>query len=158
MQLCVRTTFCRTSSSGATATWYDTLPNSEVLRLLNEHHVGLQPSYQETFGYAVLEEQAAGLPVVTTDIRAFPETNNPDIGYVINMPGRAEIVPGTDRVTVEAHKKILRLRLYAIFENILSNPVQLIEKSKRSLQRVMTMHDPLAYAQKLDTLYRTHLH
>ena len=136
-------------------TWHNGLPNKDVLQLLNEHHVGLLPSYQETFGYAVLEEQAAGLPVITTDIRAFPETNNTRIGYVVNMPNRSAIEPGTDRATVSAHRKILRLRLAAIFEDILACPAQLAEKSRLAMQRIREMHDPAAYAQRIDELYRT---
>ena len=37
--------------------------------------VGLLPTWAESYGYSVLEMQACGLPVVTTNIRALPETN-----------------------------------------------------------------------------------
>ena len=61
------------------------LPNSKVLELFKKTHVGLLPTYADTFGYSVLEAQSYCCPVISTDIRALPEINNSDIGWVINV-------------------------------------------------------------------------
>lgn len=65
---------------------YVRLPNQEVLKLLKNTHVGLLPTWADSFGYSVLEAQAAGCPVITTDVRAHPEINNNEIGWVMEVP------------------------------------------------------------------------
>lgn len=64
---------------------FPSLPNSKVIELYKNSHVGLLPTWADSFGYSVLEAQAAGCPCITTDIRALPEINNDDIGWVINL-------------------------------------------------------------------------
>ncbi len=44
--------------------------------------IGMLPSYADTYGFSVLEAQA-GNAVITTDIRALPEVNNPAVGWLI---------------------------------------------------------------------------
>ena len=46
---------------------FDSLPNSEVIDLFKSAHVGLLPSFEESYGYSVLEAQACGCPVITTN-------------------------------------------------------------------------------------------
>src|SRR5690606_873447 len=65
---------------------YKHLKNEEVLDLFKKTHVGLLPTWADSFGYSVLEAQACGCPVITTDIRALPEINNNDIGWLIKVP------------------------------------------------------------------------
>lgn len=64
---------------------FHSLPNSKVIELYKNSHVGLLPTWADSFGYSVLEAQAAGCPCITTDIRALPEINNDDIGWVIKI-------------------------------------------------------------------------
>lgn len=64
---------------------FTSLPNSKVIELYKNSHVGLLPTWADSFGYSVLEAQAAGCPCITTDIRALPEINNDDIGWVIKL-------------------------------------------------------------------------
>lgn len=61
------------------------LPNQEVLSLFRKTHIGLLPTYADTYGYSVLESQSYGCPVISTNIRALPEINNPELGWVIEM-------------------------------------------------------------------------
>jgi glycosyltransferase involved in cell wall biosynthesis len=63
-----------------------TVPNARVLELLQESHVALLPTYADTYGYFVLEAQATGCPVISTNIRALPEINPPDCGWNIEIP------------------------------------------------------------------------
>ncbi|MFW2788163.1 glycosyltransferase, partial [Acinetobacter baumannii] len=51
----------------------------------DRHHIGLLPTWADTFGYSVLEFQACGCPVISTDVRALSEINNNDIGWLINV-------------------------------------------------------------------------
>ena len=65
-----------------------------MLELLSGSHIGLLPSFAETYGYVVLEMQAAGVPVVTTDIRAFSEVNPDECGWRIRTPTGVSKVSG----------------------------------------------------------------
>ena len=56
------------------------LTNNETLELMKKSHIGLLPTYADTYGYSVLEFQAAGCPVITTNVRALPEINNNNLG------------------------------------------------------------------------------
>ena len=56
--------------------YHKILFNSEVMNILKNTHVGLLPTYADTYGYSVLEAQSFGCPVITTNIRAMPEINN----------------------------------------------------------------------------------
>ena len=67
-------------------TYYPKPANEDVLRLLVNSHVGLLPTFDDTYGYSVLESQAAGSPVITTDVCALPEINNEQCGWVIRLP------------------------------------------------------------------------
>lgn len=65
---------------------YRHLPNQRVLELMKSAHVGLLPTFADTYGYSVLEFQACGCPVISTDVRALPEINNNEIGWMIKVP------------------------------------------------------------------------
>jgi glycosyltransferase involved in cell wall biosynthesis len=56
------------------------------LELLQESHIALLPTYADTYGYFVLEAQATGCPVISTNIRALPEINPPHCGWNIEIP------------------------------------------------------------------------
>lgn len=70
-------------------THYKSLSNEKVLDLMSISDLGLLPTYFDTYGYSVLEFQAHGCPVVTTDICALPEVNNNEVGWVISV-GKTE--------------------------------------------------------------------
>lgn len=90
------------------------------MNLLQKSHVGLLPSWSDTYGYSVLEMQAAGVPVITTNIRALPEINSEEVGWMINLPlsntGEAEYVG------VEA-RSFIRKKLINDLENIIESIV-----------------------------------
>ena len=67
-------------------THYSSLPNSEVIELFKRSHIGLLPTWADTYGYSVLEAQACGCPVISTNIRTLPEINNNKIGWLIDVP------------------------------------------------------------------------
>lgn len=66
--------------------YYETLPNEKVLEKCKQANVGLLPSVGDTYGYSVLEMQAAGCPVITTNIRAFPEIDSEECGWICSLP------------------------------------------------------------------------
>lgn len=133
---------------------FDNIPNSEVLNLIKSSHIGLLPTWSDTYGFSVLEMQAVGVPVITTDIRALPEINNSDCGWMINLPQNKlkQALYFSDEQK-EALKATLKMQMESILVNIFENPNQLIEKSNKSVERIIAFHNPDVFAEKLNTIY-----
>lgn len=65
---------------------HTSLSNDAVLEMIKTSDVGLLPTWQETYGFSVLEMQACGCPVITTNVRALPEINPENAGWLIRCP------------------------------------------------------------------------
>lgn len=137
-------------------TWYEKLENANVLEIMKNCHIGLLPTFADTYGYSVLEMQACGLPVVTTDIRALPEINNDDIGWVChltkdNIGGEAVLDSEEERVK---RKEELTIGLQNVFSQIFKmKPEEIMEKGIKSLERIRIDHDPDRYGYCLQKIY-----
>lgn len=135
--------------------WQPSLPNERVLDLIAECDVGLLPSYAETYGYSVLEFQSMGLPVVTTDVRAFPEINDDEAGWLIQVPkssgGEATYRTITDR---QAVSEAIRRGIQRIVPDLLHNPSLAVQKGLAAHRRIATHHDPQTHAGQLRQIYR----
>jgi glycosyltransferase involved in cell wall biosynthesis len=133
---------------------YSSLPNTEVLKMMRNSHVSFLTTYQDTFGYSVLEAQAAATPVISTDIRALPEINNDSVGWVIPVPknnwgnGILETPENRNRF----HSLILD-NLIAILESMMARPEMIREKGIQSLQRIRQYHNPIDVASQREQLY-----
>ncbi|MGD8112607.1 glycosyltransferase [Vibrio sp. TRT 17S01] len=119
------------------------VPNQQVIEMIKNHHVGLLPTWADTYGYSVLEMQAAGLPVITTDVRALPEINYSDLLIPVEQNQFKEIVV-TSNQSREEHRRIIidgiKERVKAVFDDrsLISNPNTLLDKMKQH-------HDPETY-------------
>ena len=128
--------------------WHESLPNDQVLTIMKDSHVGLLPTWHDTYGYSVLEFQASGCPVISTDIRALPEINNDTCGWVIPIGERfdARISPIKSKEQREAFSKDLSRGLLKLFEEILRSPRKMLqEKASQSLTRIRAEHDPVKH-------------
>ena len=133
---------------------YKSLPNKELLELMKNSHVGLLPTWAETYGFSVLEMQASGCPVITTDIRALPEINNNALGWLIPIPknrlGEAIYTTAEDRAVIaQAIETGLEKCLIEIFEN----PTSVKSKAENCLTRIKQHHSPEAHANMLRKIY-----
>ena len=135
-------------------TYYPSLENTKVLELMKTCHVGLLPTRADTYGYSVLEMQACGLPVITTDVRALPEINNEECGWLIRVPKNAcgEAFYATPEEIV-ALSQTIEAQLEVIVKEICENPQQIKEKALASLKRIKEMHSPKRYAEQLKRVY-----
>lgn len=135
------TEFCR---------YFDYLPNHEVLNLTKNAHILMLPSLQETFGYSVLEAQSCGTPVVTTSIRAFPEINNNECGWVIDVPqtekGMVDISLGHDYIS-----NIIIEQLKEIIISLTKEELHI--KSKKSIDRISGFHNIENFSKKNAEIY-----
>ena len=131
------------------------LPNPAVLDLMRRSHIGLLPSFAETYGFAVLEFQAAGCPVVTTDVRALPEINNEETGWLISVPkNRFGEALFTSREDQQKLARSIEVGLARILEEILLQPEVAAVKGQRSLERVRRDHSPEVHGARLREIYR----
>jgi len=130
---------------------YETLPNDRVLEKCIQADVGLLPSFADTYGYAVLEMQAAGCPVVTTNERAFEEINNEDCGWICKLPVNEDKACDSGNITVL--RTILERELERCFVDILEHREWIGAKGRKAVERIKSMHDPKRYAQSLRMVY-----
>lgn len=125
-----------------------------MLELCKTAHVGLLPTFADTYGYSVLEMQASGVPVITTNVRALPEINNNDCGWMATLPlnqyGEALYSRIESRNEMK-HK--LSVELDRIFNDIFSNPDSLQCKALASLDRIKRYHSPEKYGEELKKIY-----
>lgn len=121
---------------------------------MKHSHVGLLPTWAETYGYVVLEAQAAGSPVITTDIRALPEINNEQVGWLIPVPkdssGNGLLATAQQRTEFSAR---VEAGLERAIREVLQNRESVKEKGIRSLERIRAHHDPGRAAAHLEEIY-----
>lgn len=140
-----------------TSTWikhYPTLPNSEVMEIIKTSHVGLLPTYADTYGYSVLEFQAAGCPVITTNVRAIKEINNNNCGWIIELPTNkfGELGIETLKDKEELRNKIIT-ELKSIIIHIFENKECIKSKGLNSIDRIKQEHCPNEYNKILMDIY-----
>jgi glycosyltransferase involved in cell wall biosynthesis len=130
------------------------LPNPEVLRLMVQSHLTLLPTYDDTYGFSVLEAQAAGSPVITTDVCAMPEINNPSVGWMLEVE-KDDLGVAVRRTAAERGRlsESIRGQLEATLRALCSSPHQIREKGIRALERVGRMHHPPTVARAVEALY-----
>lgn len=133
-------------------TWHGRLPNEEVLEVFKRSHVGLLPSYIETYGYTVLEAQASGCPTITTDVKAFPDINPDQVGWRIEIDGE-----DYDFRSEEGRRRIsdrIETGLYQTLKSILNDRSKIREKGICALSRIEEVHSPPLHGKRLRTIYR----
>jgi glycosyltransferase involved in cell wall biosynthesis len=136
-------------------THFDQLPNVQVLQLFEESHLGFLPTWQDTYGYSVLEMQSRGCPVLTTDIRSLPEINPDQVGWRLSHP-----VNHWHEWTSVPHKReddgsqFLSNSIYEKTLEILQNPQGMEAKGRAAVHRIEKEHHPAAHAEILIDYYQ----
>lgn len=133
---------------------HSAIPNHEVLELQKSCDIGLLPTYADTFGLSVLESQATGCPVITTDVRALPEMNNTEVGWLINVPknelGEAFYQTAEERAILSER---IQSGLEHIIRGIAQDPDIIAKKGRAALQKIKDQHDPVRYSEALRKIY-----
>lgn len=125
--------------------YFPYLANEEIIALFKKSHVGLLPSFGETYGYSVLEAQSCGCPVITTNAWAFSEFNSNEAGWILDLP--TAIVNGGLRCDIGtadkklAYSKLMTEKLYETFLEIARNPECIPKKSEKAIQNIRDNHD-----------------
>lgn len=140
------------NNSGTWLTHYLELDNENVIELMKSVHVGLLPTYSETFGYSVLEFQACGCPVITTDVRALLEINNENIGWIIPV-GDKTAYGEIRELNKLIDKKVIEIALEKIVIGIFNDRTSIIMKANQCIERIKEHHSPESYKNMLVSLY-----
>jgi len=134
---------------------HNSLNNEEVIKLLNSSHVALLPTHDDSYGFSVLEAQACGTPVITTDIKALNEINNNECGWIIGVPKdecmKAFISSSNGRQEL---REYIQKGLFNHVLDIIKHPEQIELKSKKSLDRVNEFHNPDNLGKKIYNVYK----
>lgn len=134
---------------------HETLPNADVLDLLRRSHVGVLLTYGDTYGYSILEAQAAGCATLTTDVAVLPEINSAATGWVVATPkseyGHIDFRgagghDGVGRIVEDGTERALRA--------MLADPAAVRARGEAALARVRSEHDPQDVADRLEAVYR----
>jgi glycosyltransferase involved in cell wall biosynthesis len=143
------------AAAGAAVTHYPSLPNEEVLGLLRRSHAALLPTYSDTYGYSVLEAQACGCPVITSDIKALPELNDDGCGWVIRLPDKIDGAKARLRTPRERRRtgEAIREQLEEILRQVMDRPELVREKGKRALERIRERHAPEDRVREIRRIY-----
>lgn len=133
--------------------FYENVPNEQVLQFCKKAHVGLLPTYRDSFGYSVIEMQSCGCTMLTTDIFALPELNDPSVGYVCRIRDAVDALTDAPE-DVQSLRPLLQAQLHEQLDRIIAERELLCEKAQRSLQRVAERYDPDCHAETLWNLYQ----
>jgi glycosyltransferase involved in cell wall biosynthesis len=146
--------------SQGTIKLYSEISNAEVLELISNSHVGLLPTYNDSYGYSVLEFFSYGCPVITTSVLALSEINHQDRGWLIDMPLFETEYPIKiiERDSPDKVKRVSNLLTELLIKNlysILNNRGQLISKSIAALKYIEQNHDSAKNIKALEQTYDT---
>lgn len=141
-------------NSSSWINYFESLPNKDVIELMKSAHVGLLPTYAETYGYSLLEFQACGCPVISTNVRALPEINNNKIGWVINIPKNrlGEAVYTTKESRSEIGLTI-KQGLISIIDEIMGNSQVILQKANAAIKHINDQHSPEIFSRRLGEIY-----
>jgi glycosyltransferase involved in cell wall biosynthesis len=135
--------------------FYSHLPNSQVIKIMKSAHVGLLPTYTDTYGFSVLEFQASGCPVITTNVRALPEINNNEMGWIIEIP-RNRFGEAIYNANAEDKDKIglaIKEELVNVISEIMENRDLISCKADNAIKHIREHHSPEEYSRKIREIY-----
>lgn len=135
-------------------TLIEKVENNELLKMMQNSDVGLLPTWADTYGYSVLEFQAAGCPVITTNVRALPEINDKDMGWMIELEtDQFNEIRIKSIEEKENHRNELQKQLKAHILDILEHPEKIKEKAVLSYDNVSTNYSVKDYMIELSKIY-----
>ncbi len=137
-------------------THYFSLPSQEIMELFKRSHVGLLPSYGETYGYVVLEAQACGCAVITPNMPPFQEFNNNQFGWLIDVPLKERngtLDSDLSGENLQLFQAALYNGLYSAMKEAIENKTLLKEKAALALEHIKNDHSPEKKAELLEQIY-----
>jgi glycosyltransferase involved in cell wall biosynthesis len=139
-------------------------PNQAVLLKLDESHLNLLPTLDDTYGYSVLEGFAGGAPAITSDVCALPEFVKPDqYGALLKLASRPGLrwphVVDPDRSSpafweaLDSAYESLAEQAMGHIEALMVDPTLYQRLSAGALDWVARNHNVQITSERLDSLY-----
>ncbi len=133
---------------------HEVVERAMLLQLMRDADLGVVLTCEDRYAFAALELQAAGCPVISTDVHALPEINDERRGWLINLPkgplGEARRASALERQQLA---RAIHEGLAASLQQILANPCLVRVRGERALQLIDTDHDPERIGAQLFELY-----
>ena len=147
-------------------TFHGALNNQQVLALMSKCHVNLLATLHDTYGFAVLEGFASGLPAITSDVCALPEfvfagTGPEANGFLLKLPkderncwshveefGSPDYWDMLDQGFASMSDQALD-----VFRSLSANPGQLEHLSRAAIATTEQRHNRSVLAQELNGIY-----
>jgi glycosyltransferase involved in cell wall biosynthesis len=135
--------------------YYSHIPNSQVIEIMKSAHVGLLPTYTDTYGFSVLEFQASGCPVISTNVRALPEINNNEMGWVIEIPRNryGEAIYNADTDVKYKIGLTIKKELINVISEIMEKRDLISSKADKAIKHIKEHHSPEEYSRKIGEIY-----
>ncbi len=132
---------------------YKPMAYNACIEMMKSSHVGLLTTWADTLGFSSLDMQAAGLPIITTNVRAQPEVN--PHGWMVKLPlNYAGEVGLKSREQKEEVRKIFINQLIDIFNEILDNKADIVKRSELSFNHVIENHSLENYSKRVADIYK----
>jgi glycosyltransferase involved in cell wall biosynthesis len=124
-----------------------------VISVMKQAHFYVFPTFNDTFGYSVLEAQACGAVVISTNVYAMPEVNSAKTGLVIPLPL-------DQRREFHWHPNFERekAKLVDALEHALSVAMEMSVNARQQLADAATAqlrarHDPGQHRREISSIY-----
>ena len=135
--------------------YYESLDNKSVIELIKKSHIGLLPTFSDTFGFSVLEMQACGVPVITTNVNALKEINDDKTGWIIDIDQFKGKYDYNSKADCDMLKDFVVDKLFNIMTEILSDVYisnLLTLKGKECINRIKVNHSEEIYKNQLEKI------
>ncbi|MBE5251612.1 glycosyltransferase [Mixta mediterraneensis] len=131
------------------------MDNAALMELFRNSDLGLLPTWQETYGFSVLEMQSNGCPVITSNVRALPEINPPEAGWCIGgtLNDDREYSIGSVAERDQLRQALVNALKLVLLE-IIENPGIVQQKGEAAITRIKEQHCPSRYIQQLNDIYQ----
>ncbi|MDW3176726.1 MAG: glycosyltransferase [Acidimicrobiia bacterium] len=140
--------------------WRRSVSHDEVMSAIEMHHVGLLPTFSDTFGYSVLEFMSLGVPAIVSDLQALPEFADSVTGWQVHVEkdDHGEWVgrhPNMDRRSHHYFESVADTtsQIEGILSEIRTNPALLSIKAASTHDRIAQQFDPSTRAATVRSIY-----
>jgi glycosyltransferase involved in cell wall biosynthesis len=141
--------------------YHDSLPNTQVRRLMREHDLLLLPSFDEAAAWTPVEAGMEGLAAIVTSISSFPEVVSDDVtGMKIRIPADAEnrwaglhVNSSSRAERIEETNRIITAGLIEVLQRVAADRSIAQRWGVAAQAKMMQMFHPAAAASQLKLIY-----
>ncbi len=127
-------------------------------KILPQTDIFISPTYQETFGFAILEAMSFGIPVIASNIFAIPEIiKNDSDGFLLDIKNEDFIQSlkgyGVNELSLDFHNKV-NDKLYETINILLKDPIKRKSIGKNAILKCESKFSPEIRVNKMKHIYQ----